>query len=711
MAEKRTIELEIQDNSKSLKAQYREAVQELQKVSAQYGETSQEAIKAAKAAADLKDQIGFSKDLVDSFNPDAKFNALTRSVGGALDGFQAFEGALGLVGVDAEKLQETMVRLQSVMALSQGLQGLGEARDSFKQLGIVATNALKGIRSGIAATGIGLLVVALGTVVAYWDDIKAAVSGVSEQQKKLNKDVDKQATASKDIYENAQLQENSLRLQGKSEKEILKIRINKLNTSIADEEARIKGLEETAKLENAAAQRNYEWMKMYIRFTLEGMLYVVRAIALPIDAVIAGANKVSEALGIGQVVATNLNEYISQGFDAAASWGAKLLFDPAQTKAESEATIKEAKKGLAQMKSDRDGFLLELKNSDNKGAQDRINTEKGTAKEQMDITRQLEEEKNRVMEESRAKDLDALRIKYKYEQQEAEKNFKEGALKKEDYDKLLFQMEESKRVDIANVNTKWDKLELDAFNAKEQERFKLEDEQFNALQKLRNSARDQELLELVQGYDAKFLAAKDNAELEKELTEQFNKEQAAIVKKYQDEQDKIDKENAAKKKAEIKALNEYRVKAAEDTLQVVSNLAELFAGKSEKQQKKAFQIQKAVNIATAVIDTYKAANTALASSPPPFNYIAMAAAITAGLVNVKKIASQQFQSSSSSSGGGGSNAPTGAAPMTANFNTIGSSGINQLAQLQQTPTQAYVVSGEVTSAQALDRNRVQNATL
>jgi hypothetical protein len=49
--------------------------------------------------------------------------------------------------------------------------------------------------------------------------------------------------------------------------------------------------------------------------------------------------------------------------------------------------------------------------------------------------------------------------------------------------------------------------------------------------------------------------------------------------------------------------------------------------------------------------------------------------------------------------------------MSANFNTIGSSGINQLAQLQQTPTQAYVVSGEVTSAQALDRNRVQNATL
>ena len=52
MAEKRTIELEIQDNSKSLKAQYKEAVAELQRVSAAYGETSAEAIKAAKAAAE-----------------------------------------------------------------------------------------------------------------------------------------------------------------------------------------------------------------------------------------------------------------------------------------------------------------------------------------------------------------------------------------------------------------------------------------------------------------------------------------------------------------------------------------------------------------------------------------------------------------------------------------------------------------------------------
>jgi hypothetical protein len=104
----------------------------------------------------------------------------------------------------------------------------------------------------------------------------------------------------------------------------------------------------------------------------------------------------------------------------------------------------------------------------------------------------------------------------------------------------------------------------------------------------------------------------------------------------------------------------------------------------------------------------------LASAPPPFNFVAMAATITAGLVNVKKIASTEFNggdaSGSGASGGASASAPqsTQQAPQ---FNVVGNSGINQLAQIQQQPTQAYVVSGAVTSAQSLDRNRVQNATI
>jgi len=53
----------------------------------------------------------------------------------------------------------------------------------------------------------------------------------------------------------------------------------------------------------------------------------------------------------------------------------------------------------------------------------------------------------------------------------------------------------------------------------------------------------------------------------------------------------------------------------------------------------ATSVGKASAIAQATIDTYAGANKALATYPPPFSFIAMATAITAGLINVSKIAS------------------------------------------------------------------------
>ena len=142
-----------------------------------------------------------------------------------------------------------------------------------------------------------------------------------------------------------------------------------------------------------------------------------------------------------------------------------------------------------------------------------------------------------------------------------------------------------------------------------------------------------------------------------------------------------------------------------------------FNTKNEKDARKQFQVQKAFNLAAAITNTAMAVTGALTAGGNPIKlatgmqFVEAGIAATVGAANIIKISNSKFGGGGSGGGGNDTNVPTGAAPMTANFNTIGSSGINQLAQLQQTPTQAYVVSGEVTSAQALDRNRVQNATL
>jgi len=163
----------------SLKKQLREAQNEVTALSEKFGATSKEAINAAKKAAELKDRIGDAKALTDAFNPDAKFKALTASLSGVAGGFAALQGAVGLFGNKAEAVEKTLLKVQSALALSQGLQAVGESIDSFKQLGAVVktgvSNAFGTLRSAIISTGIGALVVGLGLLIANFETVKKVV--------------------------------------------------------------------------------------------------------------------------------------------------------------------------------------------------------------------------------------------------------------------------------------------------------------------------------------------------------------------------------------------------------------------------------------------------------------------------------------------------------------------------------------------------------
>jgi len=176
------VEVDSSDVGKSvgsLKQQLRQAQNDVTVLSEKFGATSKEAIEAAKRAAQLKDAIGDAKALTDAFNPDAKFKALSNSLSGVAGGFAAVQGALGLLGQEGEDVQKTLVKVQSALALSQGLQTVGESIDSFKQLSAVVKNtvggAFKSLKSAIISTGIGALVVAVGLLIANFDEVKKVV--------------------------------------------------------------------------------------------------------------------------------------------------------------------------------------------------------------------------------------------------------------------------------------------------------------------------------------------------------------------------------------------------------------------------------------------------------------------------------------------------------------------------------------------------------
>lgn len=166
----------------SLKSQLREAQAEVASLADKFGATSKEAIEAAKRAAELKDRIGDAKALTEAFNPDAKFKALTSSLAGVAGGFSAVQGAMALFGNESEDLQKTLVKVQSAMALSQGLQAVGESIDSFKQLGAViktqVVSAFSTLRGAIIATGYGALVIGIGLLIANFDKVKETLTNL-----------------------------------------------------------------------------------------------------------------------------------------------------------------------------------------------------------------------------------------------------------------------------------------------------------------------------------------------------------------------------------------------------------------------------------------------------------------------------------------------------------------------------------------------------
>jgi hypothetical protein len=191
------------------------------------------------------------------------------------------------------------------------------------------------------------------------------------------------------------------------------------------------------------------------------------------------------------------------------------------------------------------------------------------------------------------------------------------------------------------------------------------------------------------------------------MQEQKRKE-LQLTKDASDEKRKIAKEEADA----IIELEEKKKKAREDALTALSGtfgqIADLFGEQTAA--------GKAAAIAQATIDTFLSAQKAYTATigipvvGPVLAPINAGLAIAAGIKNIKSIASVKTPNGvdppvnmPNTSTGGGMQAPS--------FNVVGNSGINQLAQLQQTPVQAYVVSGSVTTAQALDRNRIENATL
>lgn len=223
---------ELQNTSKSLRTQLRDTINEMSRLK----EGSQAFLDAAKRAAELRERISDTNDVIKAFNPEQKFKAFEGVIGGVANGFSAAQGAIALFGSENQKLEEIMVRTQAAMAIAQGVNGLLGLKDAFNILStviktevITAFNSLKIIMLENPITAIAVV---LGTATAAWIAYTNSTDGATTSQKEYNTVGDE--TINKIDEEIVKLKEKNdellieldLKRQGKGSDEVKLVQLN-----------------------------------------------------------------------------------------------------------------------------------------------------------------------------------------------------------------------------------------------------------------------------------------------------------------------------------------------------------------------------------------------------------------------------------------------------------------------------------------------------
>lgn len=566
----------------------------------------------------------------------------------------AFEGLSNNVSLFGSRLMDL-----DLAGAGQALRGVGVAvsKIDFKTI----QKEIGGLINGFASLGkallsnpIFLLAGAVALVVANFDSliklfpsVEKGLTGISEQERNLLSLQTQRAEQAKKNYDNISATENILKLQGKTEKEIRDLKTSALKTAIEEAQIRRITARDQAISQIETAKRN--------RKILEGIITFIEA---PLFLILSAVDGIAALVGQSSNLAGSLVDF-----------QAKLLIDPEEQSAELQKSLDEQEAAITEMKNNLAGLQLEQKKAD----ADAAKAYKDAQQAKSDAAKNASEKEKDAYEKSQ-EELTAILEKWDEERIEEEK-------------KTSQKLYELKQKEIEQ-----------------------REEQFQELQRLQNTAQENEINDAVLAAEKLYELAVGNAELEAKIQEELKEKIAAINKKYSDKQkEEDDKARQEKLVAEQEAFN-ARLSIVSSGLSALGALNEAFTKKGEKESKRQFQIQKALNLASAVVDTYGGINRALNDKTMPSTTarIIQASIVGAmGLANVLKISKTEYGNASTPSGTNMSAGNTGGgmqAPSPANFAFLG----NQ--PNQQAPLQAYVVSGQVSSnleAQQLINNQAR----
>ena len=621
----------------SLKSQLREAQQDVQKLADKFGATSTEAVNAAKRAAELKDRIGDAKSLTEAFNPDAKFKALSASLTGVAGGFSVVTGAMGAFGGQSKAVEESLLKVQSAMAMASGLQAVGESIDSFKQLGAVVKSytivqrvsaaAQMVWNAAMAANPIGAIVaVVLALVAAGYALVKMFIASSEATQKAeaankaLNKELETQvknqklASQEADLARDAQL--GMAKASGKSAAEVRKLAVELANQEVQQ------------KMTNAQTLR-----------------------AIAIEAIrVAGLEDATDAQ---KETAKNALKAFNEANDALKDSvlnRRKLLIANkiAETQEQTDAT----KKANDEAKTKRDEATKKELDDIKKANADKLAEEK-----------RLSQERRKLFTDAikAADDLEkSLNESIETPAQKEEREYLEKkAILENNYrsTELLDKQHKEKLLEISNES-----FAADADASMEKDAKKKETEDKNAAEEVE---REQKKSAAIQSFK-----------------ENLNNIISGI------EASGIAKSKAGQALSKTLALTQIGI----DTAVAIGNASKLATIEGTK---------------AAAVGGPGAGTVARIVS-----YASTYAQVLTNFVRAKTMLSSGGSGGGGGASGGGGGGQTQAAP---SFNVVGPSGANQIAESmgarESQPMRAFVVGGDVTTQQQLNRGIVENATL
>lgn len=574
-----------------------------------------------------------------------KFKAATGGIKVMTGALAGAVGTLGLLGVESEAFGDFEKKAASAIAIAIGFKDVTEGITEFSEVTKKAGGIVKmfGVttKQALIATGIGAFVVAIGLVIAYWEDLVELVDGTNRKLQAQNKLLEDQIATGDTNLEILRLQQQAVALRGGDETKITAETKKQLLQQQEANQLLLENYQIQIERERAANREVTLWEK--IKIGAAGALGIqLQAMALASaynsenDKTLELQEKINEAKKRAAQIDVSLAQIEKDANDTRVRNFEERKKKEDEAKAETMANEKEAFDFLKMLKDQELDFLAKTDEEKLKLQYERIQAE-------IDQLKVGEDEKNAIRlqaEQNYALELQAIKDA-------------QALVEKE---KLDAQMSE-----LQDIVTEYRIANIQDLFERSQEELRIDEE--------KEIARVTAL-----GATEAQIA---------EIKRYFANQQALIVK----EQSEWEMMNAEMKKA-------FLVEAAAQTF---ANLSTIM-GKESK-------AGKAAAIAEAIIRTYQAANAAYASLAvipivgPALGAIAAAAAVAAGIANVKKIKATKLPGGdsggpaipSSSSMGAGAPRMTSMQPTNA----------PQQAPVQPT-VRAYVLSGDARSAQEAD---------